>query len=343
MLLINRITGNDYNGTYHNNYANSAMTVTANGSPVTITPDLNTEAGANATMATLKTLAFYNTPSNWYRGAWSIDEISNPQMTWQICNSETLPFFQRQDITCGGTTPAVNLALTVFLEGPTIAGPAMTAHIQDPTYFPAFYPNFKLPTTSPYSEAPATYAQVNNPAGVAGVVVDWILVEIWGNITGAFYFMYDVLEAQSLLLKSDGSIVDVNGNVPQFAPQTGRVHIVIKHRNHLAVMSNPVADFGADIVYNFSTAGQAYQYYSSEPMKPKHGVYCMYAGDILGSGSIDLEDKIAFLFDLNSGAEDGYFDADFNMDGVVDLDDKILIQINIDAGIDSPVIYFEKR
>jgi hypothetical protein len=253
-----------------------------------------------------------------------------------------------KEITITPTTIALDLK--VFLEGVTINSGGtvvMTDNAQNPLYeYKPWYPNFILPETDPYLGT-TTYSQINNPAGTAGQLVDWILVEIWGNITvvNAYQSQYDVLETQALLLKPDGTIVDVNGNTPQFEPQTGTVHIAIKHRSHVTVLSNPISDFSTSMSYNFSAAGQAYKHdiYDSDPMIQKYGVYCMYAGDILDSGSVDTDSKNAFQYYYNIVTEDGYFSADLNMDGTVDADDMTLIQLNFKNGAYSPVVYFQKR
>jgi len=95
--LIGRIIGNNYKGEYKNNYAFEGMIVKSGGINVSITPSLNGQHGANATMAQLKSPLFYNTQSNWSGGVW---DICPPSGVWKIC-IETFPLLRyQQDIVC---------------------------------------------------------------------------------------------------------------------------------------------------------------------------------------------------------------------------------------------------
>ena len=57
-----------------------------------------------------------------------------------------------------------------------------------------------------------------------GKIVDWVLVEIWGNFAqtaGAGnedFTDYDLLQSKALLLRTDGTMIDVNGKNPVFLP-----------------------------------------------------------------------------------------------------------------------------
>ncbi|MCL2041998.1 MAG: Ig-like domain-containing protein, partial [Bacteroidales bacterium] len=95
---INRIIGSNYASTLTNNYANEDMIVESGGSPFNITADKGTsgKAGADQTMATLKTLSFYNATA-----LWDIDGTENSAVIWRICENTSLPFFQwQEDIVC---------------------------------------------------------------------------------------------------------------------------------------------------------------------------------------------------------------------------------------------------
>ena len=96
---INRIAGENTSGKYTNNYALNTMT--GNGNPYQGTPDKDDIQGANATIAQLKSLAFYNTPANWNTAPW---DIYPPSGIWKICDSEGLPFFRWQGL-CDNDIP----------------------------------------------------------------------------------------------------------------------------------------------------------------------------------------------------------------------------------------------
>ena len=71
-------------------------------------------------------------------------------------------------------------------------------------------------------------------------IVDWVLVELrTGTAAGT------KVATRAAFLKSDGTIVDTDGTSPvQFTGlSAGNYYIVIRHRNHLAIMSaisNPI-------------------------------------------------------------------------------------------------------
>ncbi|MCL2511175.1 MAG: Ig-like domain-containing protein, partial [Bacteroidales bacterium] len=91
---VNRIANGS--GTYQNNYANSAMTIMANGAPVT-RPDNATTNGTGKPLTTFNSFNFYNSSENWQGGtAWSIDENENPAKSWRICDNNTFPYLQWQ-------------------------------------------------------------------------------------------------------------------------------------------------------------------------------------------------------------------------------------------------------
>ena len=242
----------------------------------------------------------------------------------------------------------ITLNLTLFLQGVVQPGSVMTNHIQNPDYFPAALPDFKLPTTDPYGVSGATYAQINNPSGPAGEIVDWILVEIWSNFETSDLFVthYDLLESQVLLLKTDGTVVDTNNNKAQFLPYlSGNVRIIVKHRNHLSVMTHEMS-FDSDIDCDFSTGiDKAFKspYSLYDPMVMRHGVACLWAGDLNMDDLIDNLDVTNYDIGCHLGTNGSYIFQDVNMDGFIDnLDGSFILQ-NARYNYFSPARFFIKR
>ena len=90
---VNRIAGYDSNSTIINNYAKEDMII--NNKTTDIIKGLNTIEGESKPLQDLKNFDFYNTDSNWYEQAWSIDLVPNPIKNWKICvNATKLPFLQ---------------------------------------------------------------------------------------------------------------------------------------------------------------------------------------------------------------------------------------------------------
>ena len=212
----------------------------------------------------------------------------------------------------------VTLDLTVFLLGPTQSNGTMTNYIQtaDPNY--SYFDTPQLPTTDPYGLS-VTYADINNVME-AGPVVDWIRVEIWDA-----EFPAGALESQALLLRPDGTVVGIDGNAPKFDLQPNPVRIVVKHRNHLAVMSNEVSSFKGQVEYDFSTSiDKAYKLATdTDQLELKGNRYCLISGDVQNDGYVDGSDFIRFRADFNNATSAGkYLNSDLDMDGYIDSRDN---------------------
>jgi hypothetical protein len=258
-----------------------------------------------------------------------------------LCESSRVPV----DVTITTDFCTVELGLKVFLQGVALPNGSMTTYLQTPLY-PTYTPNLALPKVSPY-EVHGAYEQINDESGPAGKVVDWILVEIWGNFSSnGYYTDYDLLESQALLLQSDGNVVTPSGLTPRFIPYLNSdIRIVIKHRNHLTVMSNLIT-LDEDIEYDFTTDvnkafKSPYAYYPS--MIIPFNEACMWAGDVNGDSFIDNVDVTLYTIHWLSGYFGIYVVSDLNMDGFVDNVDGSILQLNAKYSLFSPVVYFKKR
>lgn len=218
-------------------------------------------------------------------------------------------------VTISACLSKVQLSLKAALQGAlSSASPKMANSLQ------AYAGTGLLPSASPYSMVGASsYPDINNPAGVVGEVVDWVEVEIRSAASPQ-----TVLQTQSLLLKPNGIIVGRNGLSPTFNAESGPVRVVLKHRNHLAIVSNPIVNFnaGASISYDFTTAlSQA----SSNPGYPEqmvqnNGIWCLRPGDLNANQDffVDGVDGSFFNVQFKEDVFGSYDRADINMDGFVD-------------------------
>lgn len=183
-----------------------------------------------------------------------------------------------------------------------------------------------LPLTDPYG------AGGTRPDNAFPLKVDWIKVEIRSAADPSV-----ILDEAVGLLKPDGEIEGLNGSAyPSFAPQFEPVQIVIKHRNHLSIMSNVINSFTTgNISYNFTDAlGQAYNDGSAPAqMVSVNGAWCMPAGDLNADDVLSAEDRDLMLDAFHGGVMDQYVKEDLNMDGSVDDVDISYFNTNFYQGL----------
>lgn len=128
------------------------------------------------------------------------------------------------DIPVGTTNIAlsegIGVGATILLEGPQTTGVAMSNGLT-------------IPTASPYTSEAARTGIV--PANA----VDWVLVELRTDTPANTSVGYRsaFVDINGQLLSDDGSVGIGFPSIP------GNYRIVIKHRNHLSVMSNLINNF----------------------------------------------------------------------------------------------------
>ena len=100
----------------------------------------------------------------------------------------------------------------------------------------------------------------------------------------------------------------------------GNYYVVVRHRNHLAIMSAARVVFATDSTgYDFTTA--QIQAYGTNPMVlVTTGIYAMRVGDTDASGVIDVVDRTNTWNNRNTS---GIFTGnDTDLSGVVDVVDR---------------------
>ena len=143
-----------------------------------------------------------------------------------------------------------------------------------------------LPLTQPYSAAPWNYPGTESVA--AGFfsnhpqIVDWVLLELrTGTSAGT------TVAKRAAFIKNDGTVVDLNGLDPVafIIPDDVEYYIVVRHRNHLSLMSsNSMLLTDTTPLYNFTNAQS--KAFGVNPMKDLGGgFFGAYTADTNGSGS----------------------------------------------------------
>ncbi len=225
-----------------------------------------------------------------------------------------------------GMRGAHTVTLTAFLEGPNTGTGAMTTALPAFTAGAPFFSTSPFPLTQPYAAAPWNYAGTENVGTVPTGVVDWVYIELRQGLTPASATAATIFAKRAAFIKSDGSIVDIDGiNPVKFyggAPATGNnVYMVIKHRNHLAIMSNigVTKNTQGVFLYDFTDVGtKSYGFPFS--IKNVGGKWSMIAANGFYDADINTDDK-DFSWTPQFGSFNGYYSGDFNLSGQVDTDD----------------------
>jgi surface protein len=183
-----------------------------------------------------------------------------------------------------------------------------------------------IPTRSPYADMISCELTVFDATG-NDAIVDWVWVELRDATDNTL-----AVDAQSALLQRDGDIVAIDGSTAlTFDMPSGEYYIVIKHRNHLGIMSaNAITltntgtsvDFTDDTTPTFGSNAQT-------NFGMPSGMVAMWTGNINDDAIIQysgissdtpnilsevLNDSGNFL-NLPTYVVNGYKKYDINMDG----------------------------
>ena len=213
----------------------------------------------------------------------------------------------------------------VFLQGPyNTASGYMKTDLRN-------LPDF--PKNQPYNGTPWNYKGTETVSTIPLDVVDWVLVELRTGTSSSSF-----TAARVGFLKRDGTIVDMDGKNPvSFNGISGEsYYIIIRHRNHLAIMSsNKVSKINNIFTYDFTT-GQSKVYGINAMYYLGEGKYALYAGDINQDKQITTTDYTLWYNSAFNG-ESGYKVADCNLDKQVTTTDYTLWYNNAFLGISSKV------
>ena len=206
--------------------------------------------------------------------------------------------------------------------------------------------NAVLPLSQPYNMAPFNYAGAEAVAAIPSAnIVDWVLVEMRKPSSNlpAEATSGTIVGRKAGFLLNNGSVVDLDGVTPiQFdISKQGNSFIVIRHRNHLSVMSNIVpSNTSGSYSNNFSLLTNVYKNPSSASTPlvtlPSSSLYGLWAGDVNKSGSINGTDVSAIKVDITNGHA-GYRLTDVNLSNSINGTDVSLVKTSVSAGGDGSV------
>lgn len=224
----------------------------------------------------------------------------------------------------GSSACLVVADIKVFLEGPYVANHTMSIALN----------NYGLlPLTQPYNVAPWNYTGSENVVVMPSNATDWILVEA-RNVNN----MDQIVATKAALLLNNGHVQDVDGTAgvkfDNLAP--GSYYIVIRHRNHLAVMSAIPLNLPNTNVYDFSqSAAQAMG--GNQQTTLETGVYGLFAGDLNSDGVVTIADFN--FYQTESSMVNQYLTSDCNLNRAVTVADFNLYQPNASVIGISPIRY----
>lgn len=179
-----------------------------------------------------------------------------------------------------------------------------------------------LPLTPPFSISPWNYTGTESMANFPPDAVDWLLVELRDATDNSI-----MIGQKAAILLSDGHVMDVDGNLGVAFDNLadGSYYILVRHRNHLDVISRaPISVPNINNPYDF-TFGAAQAAGVNQQTQVAAGMYALYAGDITGDGVVSVQDFNAYA--PQSSLLNGYYTADLNLNKNVTVQDFNLYQI----------------
>ncbi|MBK9285106.1 MAG: discoidin domain-containing protein [Sphingobacteriaceae bacterium] len=167
-----------------------------------------------------------------------------------------------------------------------------------------------IPLSQPYISAPWYYNGYETVLSIPTAVVDWILIELRSTISST-------IAKRAAFIKHDGTIVDLDGQSPVnfYGISSGDYYTIIRHRNHLSIMSaDKVALSESPTLYDFTVSPS--RAYGNDQATLGNGKYGMYSGDGDANGTINVLDYGtvgAKLF------QTGYFLSDLDLNASVNV------------------------
>lgn len=219
------------------------------------------------------------------------------------------------------------------IAGPALAAVRLMLHgpFQGGTLHPTLNALGLLPNTQPYAAplfdgTPMDYDGPESvPPGFFAAhpeVVDWALMELRATATGP------ALARRAVLVTQTGHVVDLDGTAPvAFSTAVSAAYfVVLRHRNHHALMSAGALDLTPSAtLYDFTTAQT--QAYGTNPMRALDGTtYGAYGGD----GNADTQTTAFDLLQvwLAENGTSGYSQGDFNLNGDVTAFDMLMVWLS---------------
>ncbi|WP_299440236.1 hypothetical protein [uncultured Aquimarina sp.] len=191
-----------------------------------------------------------------------------------------------------------------------------------------------LPNNTPYSDGVSVDGTIFNDAAVDDDdIVDWVFIELRDATTNT-----TIIDSQSAFVQRDGDIVDMNGDseITMTATSGGSYFVVVKHRNHLGIMTNVAITLDiTTTILDFRDGSQMTNGLNAQTSNGMPvGTVGMWAGDATQNGTINiigspndsvfirdtvLNDPINLAIQFYGFSVSGYNNADVNMNGQTNI------------------------
>jgi len=206
----------------------------------------------------------------------------------------------------------LSLGIDLLLEGAYDSGGLMTDLLRSGGY---------LSTTEPFTSLGFTHfgrggsetvnASVFNTTG-NNAIVDWVFVELRSGVGSG-----SKVATKSALLQKDGDVVDLDGSsnlkIPGFG--AGNYYVVVKHRNHLGLMTaNTVALSTSLSTIDFTSSASSAIGGALSLRDLGGGYYGLYSGDFDLNGQIQNTDFNSMILTIGLS---GYQQGDLDLNGQV--------------------------
>jgi len=196
-----------------------------------------------------------------------------------------------------------------------------------------------IPLNQPYNTTPFNYNGLETVGSIPANVVDWVLVEFRKPSSGqaSDAVSSSIIGRKAGFLLSNGTVVETDGVTPIAVSiqKQGAGFMVIRHRNHLAVMSNSLPSNETGIYSNdFRSLTNAYKPAgaASDPMVllSGGGQYGLWSGDANKNGIVNATDISAIRLAI-AGSASGYQFTDVNLSNSINATDISLTRTSIAA------------
>ncbi|MCP9750659.1 dockerin type I domain-containing protein [Ferruginibacter sp. HRS2-29] len=202
--------------------------------------------------------------------------------------------------------------------------------------------NGLLPLTNPYfGVIPFNYPTNDGVGAIPNAnVVDWILVELRKPATNLPEDAINttIIGSKVGFILNDGSIVNTDGITPISFDinKQGAAFVVVRHRNHLGVISNSIPSNAAGTFANdFSAVANSYKPVGNTAnpvvlLAGATGKYGLWPGDVNRNGFVNASDNNLIKVDI-AASQSGYRFSDINMNGIINAADNTVTKATIAA------------